>query len=167
MNSSRAEREEDLHAELGYRTAGQREVRQREWFSLRGKPGEPIATPREFAKVVNRLRVLKWQKANPQKKRANGLKYSRKPEKRSRQLTLSAKRYQERRREERQRADAVVFTCRECEVMFCKAPWTKGPSPNFCQNACYQRNKYHRDHPEARRNKPTKRVYVRGSRRSA
>ena len=150
--SSRQEREEDLHAELGYRTAGQREVRQREWFSLRGDPNEPIPTPGEFAKVVDRLRVVRWQKANPEKKRAKALRYYYKPDKKARQQAYAKKRYQEKSRDERKRVPARIFVCRECQAEFCKAPWSRGPAPVFCREACYSRNKYHRDHPNAQRN---------------
>lgn len=150
------EHAEDLHAELGYRTTGQREIRQREWFSLRGEASEPIPTPREFAKVVNRLRAKKWAKENPERRKEIARRYYQKPDKKARQLELAAKRYKA-----RQRTEARVFTCRECSAEFCKAPWTKGPLPNFCRDACYQVNRYHRLRPGARRNKPSSRIYTR------
>jgi len=58
----RAEYEEDLHAELGYRLSGRREVAQREWFSLRGDPNEVAPTPKAFKKLVARLRTAAWRK---------------------------------------------------------------------------------------------------------
>lgn len=54
--------QDDIHAELGYRTAGRREVWQREWFSLRGDPTEPAPTPKDFKKLVARLRTAAWRK---------------------------------------------------------------------------------------------------------
>jgi hypothetical protein len=139
MSSSRQEREEDLHAELGYRTAGQREVAVREWFSLQGEKGEPIPTPREFAKVVNRLRVKKWIRENRKRHNAKVMRYQSKPGVRQHMNEMQNER---RRKSYGERAE--VLACKECGVEWCKAPWVRGVRRIFCGQNCQKRAR-HRD----------------------
>lgn len=133
--SSRQEREEDLHAELGYRTAGHREVSLREWFSLRGEKDEPLPTPKAFAVAVNRLRALKWARENRERHYANIARYQAQPRVRAR----SNEKQTERRRERYGARPDVLFSCEECGVQWCKTPWVRGPRRRFCGQNCQKR----------------------------
>ena len=66
---------EDLHAELGYRTVGQREVSQREWYSLRGDIGEAAPSPQAFKAMAKRLEKLRSRRRRPDVYRAAALRY--------------------------------------------------------------------------------------------
>jgi hypothetical protein len=128
---SRDEYENDLQAELGYRTAGRRELSQREWFSLRGEPGEAAPNPKAFDALVNRLRVKKWQKENPDKHRIASLRYALTP--RGRQVNAGNAR---KRRRARFIADARVIVCADCGVQFCEAKPRGGVPRRFCSDVC-------------------------------
>jgi hypothetical protein len=69
------EHAEDLHAELGYRTTGRREIAQREWFSLRGDVGEVAPNPKAFKVLAKRLEKLRSRRKKPEKYRAATLAY--------------------------------------------------------------------------------------------
>lgn len=129
---------EDRAAELGYRETGQREVSLRDWFSLR-EPGTVAETPREFAKVVNRLRVRKWAKANPERRRAIANRYALKPENLTRSMELArARRY-----ELHKKKPPIV--CTECGVLFCAAKAARGSyKREFCTNRCQAANEQRR-----------------------
>jgi len=145
----KAEHAEDLHAELGYRTAGQREVRQREWFTLRGEADEPLPTPKAFARKIAVLRAVKWQRENPERRKVIANRYAQKPENAKHSIDLA--------RERRQRAHreaAEVFTCAtaDCGAQFCLVPWAKrgGRPQRFCSGACQARHRYRELHPAAK-----------------
>jgi hypothetical protein len=91
---------------------------------------------REFEPFVNRLRVLKWQRENPDRKRAKGRRYAAKPVVRARGLAA-----QKRRRMERHRAEGKVFTCQleGCGAQFCRVPGVRGMGmhPRFCRPGHY------------------------------
>lgn len=98
----------------------------------------------EFGKLVNRLRVKKWAKANPDKRRKIANRYAAKPDVRARQ---DARARQERLAEHRSK----VVVCQECGVELCEVKPRKGMPRRWCTNACFQRNKYQRTTPGARR----------------
>lgn len=128
------EYQEDLHAELGYRTAGRREIAQREWFSLRGEADEAAPTPKAFDALVNRLRVKKWTAENPDKRAAIARRYYAKPHVTERQLALARKR----------RFDAWIAAgptraCAECCVEFCPIAPKRGIERKFCTTNCEAR----------------------------
>lgn len=91
---------------------------------------------REFAPIVNRLRVLKWQRENPEKRRANANRYAAKPGNVERSLRLARKR-----RADRRRAEGQVFTCQleDCGAQFCRVPGVRGMGlhPRFCRAGHY------------------------------
>lgn len=133
---SRLEYEEDLHAELGYRTAGRREIYQREWFSLRGTPDEAAPTPKAFDALVNRLRVKKWAKENPEKRKVIANRYALKPENLDKSLAGAR-----RRRRARFIATNPVVTCVGCGVEFCPTKPPRGGHPRrFCTDLCSARH---------------------------
>lgn len=103
--SDRAERAADLHAELGYRTSGLREIKQRDWFSLRGDPNEPLPTPAKFDSLVRRLYAKKWKEAHPDRWRAYRLKHEAKPSRKAARVE------KERRRRLRRKAAGLCISC--------------------------------------------------------
>lgn len=121
---------EDRAAELGYREAGARELALRDWWSLR-EPGTVAETPKEFARVIAVLRTAKWQKAHPEKKRANAYKYTHKPGVMQHQAALAKKR-----RHQRHKAAAPVIACAECSALFCEARPRGGVTRRFCTLRC-------------------------------
>ena len=129
-----AEHAENLHAELGYRTSGQREVRQREWFSLRGDANEPLPTPKAFAAMVNRLRVKKWVRENREKHNAKTRRFQAKPGIRDRM-----NRQQNVRRRKAGQFSMDVHTCPVCQAKWCKVPWVRGVARIFCGQNCQKR----------------------------
>lgn len=148
---ARSEVEEDRDAENGYRTAGARELGLRDWMAMRGDPGEFAPTPKAFAAVVNRLRVKKWAKENPERRREIANRYARKPGIFQRQAELSRQR-----RHELHRSAAQVVTCVECGVEFCLVFPPRGGRPRkFCTITCEHRARYQRITPGARRIKRT------------
>jgi hypothetical protein len=92
---------------------------------------------RDFVPVVNRLRVAKWQRENPERRRANANRYAAKPSVRARMLELARKRTLE-----RHRAEGKVFTCEleHCRAQFCRVPGVRGMGmhPRFCSAGHYQ-----------------------------
>jgi hypothetical protein len=131
---SRQEYEEDLHAELGYRTAGRRELSQREWFSLRGEVHEVAPNPKAFEKLIAGLRAKKWAKENPDRRAAIAKRYFTKPQVAARQLALARKR-----RRDRFRMSNPVTTCPECKVEFCVIAPKRGKAKRFCGVNCTAR----------------------------
>lgn len=91
---------------------------------------------REGEVVINRLRVLKWQRENPERKRANARRYAAKPAVAARGLAAG-----KRRRAERHRAEGKVFTCQleGCGAQFCRLPGARGLGmhPRFCTPSHY------------------------------
>lgn len=141
------EDQDDIDAERGYSTVGGREQRLRDWFALH-EAGEKAG---DFEKVINRLRVKKWQRENVDKHRAKGLRYYRKPGIAERQIARSRAR-----RLERHRRSGAVVTCTECGVEFCCVHPPRGGRPRkYCSTACMQRERYQRIMPGARRIKRT------------
>lgn len=136
MNKEHAE---DLHAELGYRTAGQREVRQREWFSLRGEADEPLPTPQAFKRHIDVLRAKRWAKAHPERYLELHRAWARRH---SAQEVAKVKRWRHR------KTKARVFVCasRECGVSWCRVPFGRlrggNMRPKFCSVRCRNREKY-------------------------
>lgn len=147
--ASRQEREEDLHAELGYRTAGQREVSLREWFSLRGSAEEPLPTPKAFERKIAVLRAVKWQRENPERRKAIANRYARKPENAKHSIDLARER---RHRARREAAEVITCATADCGAQFCLVPWAKrcGLPPRFCSVACQARHRYRELHPDAK-----------------
>ncbi len=134
---SRAEYEEDLHAELGYRTAGRRELSQREWFSLRGDANEVAPNPKAFAKLVAGLRVKKWVRANPEKRKAIANRYAHKPG-----IIPAMIEKARQRRAKAFKAEATAIVCKECGAEFCpvSARWRSGNRKReFCTINCTAR----------------------------
>jgi hypothetical protein len=132
----KSEQQDDLHDELGYRPAGRREIALRDWFSLRGEPTEVAPTPAAFGKLVNRLRVKKWVKENPEKRKTIANRYALKPE--NLKKSNAGRR---RRRRARFIATNPVVTCAECSVQFCSTKPPRGGHPRrFCTELCCARN---------------------------
>lgn len=121
---------------------------------------------KEFATVVNRLRVKKWAKENPEKRRRNANRYASKPAVKARQRA-----WQIRRRHGALKARATVYVCVEpdCRAEWCRVPGTYrgGPTPRYCSSACSQRNRYQRKHPGAKRIKRKSAWRAAGERRAA
>lgn len=141
-----AEHAEDLHAELGYRTTGQREVRQREWFSLRGEANEPLPTPDAFKRHIDVLRAKRWAKANPERSRELKRAWA---GRHVAQEVAKVKRWRHRRTKEK------VFVCATpgCEVSWCRVPFGKlrgNMRMKYCSPICRGRAKYRREHPTAK-----------------
>lgn len=102
---------------------------------------------REFAKVVNRLRVRKWQTealadaVRAEKLRARKAEYARRPEVRERALRLA----RGRRVGPRQALLRTVMVCHECGAEWTGVPWLRRFYPrDFCDNRCEQRARYAR-----------------------
>jgi hypothetical protein len=136
--SSREEREKDLHAELGYRTAGQREVSLREWFSLQGEKGEPLATPKAFASAIAVLRAKRWAKNNPERKAEISRRWA---HAHAAEKVVQVKRWRHR------KTKARVFVCAspECDVSWCRVPSGRlhgNIRIKFCSARCRNRAKY-------------------------
>jgi hypothetical protein len=90
---------------------------------------------RDFDRLVNRLRVAKWQREHQERKRANNRRYAAKPEVVARALA--------RRKALRAAKPAPVLTCLECGVKFIKRGRRGGTVPRFCCDAHRQRYRYH------------------------
>lgn len=161
---SREEDREEIEAELGYRVRGEREVRLREWFSLR-EEGE---TPRQFDLLVKALRARKyWKTASPERK-ARAIAYRRRwalahPEataaavakckRRRRKLRTPAFLREEAARKAKRKAELIarhaeaIFTCTRCGAQWCSALYVPLPKlfkPKYCGNACRGRACYER-----------------------
>jgi hypothetical protein len=91
---------------------------------------------REGEVVINRLRALKWQRENPDKRRVNANRYAAKPDNAERSLKLARAR-----RAARHRAEGQVFTCQlaHCGAQFCRVPGVRGMGlhPRFCTPGHY------------------------------
>jgi hypothetical protein len=141
------ERDDDLHAELGYRTAGQREIAMREWYSLQGERGEPLATPRAFESAVAVLRAKRWAKNNPERKREISRSWA---HRNAAAKVAQVKRWRHKKTREK------VFVCAtpDCNVSWCRVPFGRlrgNMRQKFCSPSCRDRAKYLRTHPTARR----------------
>jgi hypothetical protein len=141
-----AEDREDIDAELGYSVRGERDVRLRDWMSLRGEDGEAARSPREFEALVNRLRAKKWANENPERRRAIANRYALKPENMARSIANARKRRLERVR-------GRVVACGDCGAEFCQVRPKRGIQRAFCSVNCQARAAYHRKHPNAPRRK--------------
>ena len=161
--SDRSEAEEDRAAELGYRTAGARELAMRDWLSLQGERGEVAASPRDFKRLVWRLQQRKYWKAKPADRKRRIQEYRRqwalahaeavrksaiKCKRRRRRLKTPgfiremAARKAKRKAEQFQRRASTVFACVVCGAEWCIAPpreLPKGQKPKYCSQPCRSR----------------------------
>lgn len=117
---------EAIDAERGYSVRGEREVRLRDWFSLREADGGP----KEFAKLLVRLRTKKWIRDNPAKAAESRANWGRRNQARLHAITR-----------------AVVFVCasRECDVAWCRVPSGSrygNARPVYCSQECFNRERY-------------------------
>lgn len=94
-------------------------------------------------KLVNSLRVVKWQRENPDKHAAKNARHYAKPGVKDRQLANA--------RARRAKKPAPVLTCIECQKPFVKRGRRGGTVPKTCSTACYQRHRYQAITPGARR----------------
>lgn len=104
----------------------------------------------EFRRLVASLSATKWAKENPERRKANALRFWRKywPRVKDRENAKDRAR-----RLETYKANPTVYRCQECGAEFCRAPWYRtrsGVKPSFCTHACWSRHRYHRSHPEAK-----------------
>jgi hypothetical protein len=99
-----------------------REARMRDWVHRREKI--------DFEKLINRLRVAKWAKANPERRRAIARRHARKPE-------VRAKANERRRRARDAAVRAVVYACAHCGTTWCPVPWRQPRSnTSYCSTRC-------------------------------
>lgn len=138
---SRDEYAEDLHAELGYRTAGQREVRQREWFSLRGEADEPLPTPAAFEKAVRALVVKRWKRTHRERTRELNRSWAHANREKA---NANVQRWRQRRR----KAEARVYVCARlgCDVTWCRVPFAVASNARqlYCSASCSNRERKRR-----------------------
>jgi hypothetical protein len=138
---------EAMEAERGYSVRSTREVRLREWFSLR-EEGE---APGDFKRLVDVLRAKKWAKANPERY----LEIHRLSDRRHRSEALvRVKNWRH------ARIRSLVFTCasRECDVQWCRVPGGQlrgNKRPIYCSSACFNREGYLRSR-DRRKTMPAK-----------
>lgn len=96
---------------------------------------------RAFGVLVNRLRVRKWQKENPERRRAIALRYARKPD-----VVVKQCAREKARRRQAFKANTPVHTCEQCGAQWCRVPvkgrLPRGMTPRFCGDACAQINRY-------------------------
>lgn len=158
-----AEDREAVEAERGYAIRGEREVRLREWLSLR-EEGEK---PGDFKKLVWRLRARKYWKNKEPASRARILAYRKQWAKdnrdRYREAVNQAKRKgrkllhrpcyvreleQKRARRLRERIErhaAAIFRCVVCGAEWCTAlriGLPKAFAPKYCMQRCRSRAAY-------------------------
>lgn len=146
------EQREDIAAERGYRELGEREVRQREWFSLRGDPREIAPTPRSFKRLVV---SLQWQ-AKPAHKKAAIYAARRRwaadhPDahrriwrRRNAKVRLTPDLYLAKLAAQRQRRAngkaarlaGTTFVCLRCEVAWCPVGRIPSRRPRWCSGRC-------------------------------
>jgi hypothetical protein len=133
---------EKVDAELGYRTAGARELSLRDWMTLLGDADEPAPTPRAFKKLTDRLRAKNWyhthkadDDAGERKERNNARARAWTKANRS----LCNKRQNKRRRAIWKAKAGAGIHCGDCGVWFCEARPRKGPRRLFCSRACQNR----------------------------
>lgn len=115
-----------------------------DWYSSREKLDTETLINR--LRVANRMREIRSNPERLEQLHAYLRDYSKRPEvhgkNMARQRTRRAKRY---------RAEAAVFTCRECGAQWCKVPWTRQHRHDFCSRNCKLRFEYHATHPDAPR----------------
>lgn len=107
----------------------------------------------EFNRLVNVLRAKKWDLEHPERRRERANRYARKPEVVVRQTAATTARRRKQRHAERLAKGGEVFRCLECRAEWCPAPWARGLAGRgrFCSAACYERERYQRLTPGARR----------------
>ena len=131
------EDQERRDAELGYRTAGARELGLRDWMSMQGEPGEAAPSPKAFQSLINVLRAKKWAKANPVRRleilRSYGKRHRAKE-------TVRVKAWRH------ARIRALVVTCGnpECGGQWCCVPGGqhRGRRILYCSPGCFNRARY-------------------------
>lgn len=154
-----AEDQDAVDAERGYAVRGEREVRLREWFSVR-EAGEK---PRDFKRLVWRLQQRRvWAKKAPEKK-AKIYDYRRAWAKRNKERVLECAREHKRKRRaakigwakdevakkravraiasQKRRAE-LVYTCVVCGAQWCKLGRIPPRPPKYCSQACDSRAGY-------------------------
>lgn len=104
-----------------------REARMRDWVHRREE--------RDFEKLIAKLRAAKWAKANPARRRVIVQRWEARhvPERRAAQRARRARAY---------RASPTVYTCRGCGAKWCKAPWIRNHSAEWCTRLCKLRTRY-------------------------
>lgn len=159
------ELQESREAEQGYGEIGARELRLREWASLRGERDEPAPTPLAFKRLVWRLQAKKyWRAKNPESKAkiiAYRKAWAEVHKEQYRAAVNAAKRrrraHPEIRAEEaaekrarravktRARRDATVYSCAVCGVQWSPVGG-RLPSrpPKYCTQPCRSRANYRR-----------------------
>lgn len=95
---------------------------------------------REFAQLIEVLRVAKWRKAHPALVAEYNRRSNARPEARER-----TKRLHRAWRAAQYRANPLMFACKCCGATWCKAPWIRGEHPEFCGDRCRQRWRYQHD----------------------
>lgn len=128
------EDQEAIDAELGYSVRGEREVRLREWFSLR-EDGERAG---DFDRLVSNLRAKKWAKENPGRRLEIGRKWDR-GHRAEATVRVRAWRHT--------RTKGKVFMCsnRECDVQWCRVPGGNlrgNKRAIYCSPRCFNRERY-------------------------
>lgn len=103
---------------------------------------------RDFERLVKKLRATKWNREHPERRAEISATHYAKPGVADQQLAGARAR-----RAKAYRANPTIFTCAECGVEWCKAPWVRGVEPRFCGDACRQRARYQAKKPGARRTK--------------
>lgn len=141
MRGADSELAEDRAAELGYREAGARELGLRDWYSLR-EPGSVAETPREFERLIGRLRSKKWAKENPERHHEHQLRWQR-ANRANEVIRVKAWRHR------RKREAARVYTCAgpDCGVQWCRVPYGRlggNKYPKYCSRKCFNRARYRR-----------------------
>lgn len=91
----------------------------------------------DFEKLVVRLRVRKYQKANRPKINVYRADYEKRPD-----VAPKLRTKQRQRRAKKYRARAPIFTCRECGSQWCKVPWARQHRKDFCSRSCKARFGY-------------------------
>ena len=162
--TARVDDQEAIDAELGYSVRGEREVKHREWFSLR-EEGEG---PRTFKLLIKALQARRyWREASPER-RARMVAYRKQwaaehPEavkkavqeckRRQRKaktpafLREVANKRARRRRELVERHASAVYTCTVCGAQWCTALHVQLPKkfkPKYCGSTCRGRACYSR-----------------------
>lgn len=86
---------------------------------------------REFDKLIAKLRDAKWTREHREQKNATNARWQATPRGRA-----TRKAARERRRLARYRANPTIESCKRCGAVWCKAPWIRGVTPEFCGQAC-------------------------------
>jgi hypothetical protein len=128
------EGKEAIQAEEGFVVRSAWDIKKREWFSLRG----PDGGPKEFERLVTRLRARNWAKKNPIRR----LEITRLYGKRHRaQETVRVRTWRH------TQTKAKVFRCanRECAVEWCRVPGGNlrgNKRAIYCSPQCFNRERY-------------------------